>query len=198
MATTGRLGRSVLTVLFMAVTTLVFVSILTGVHLATQDRVRVNQAMFLRGAVLSAAGRADQGASLDELNQLYEDIVVERTDPAGEVTHYVVGGSAYVIIASGPGLWGEIVAAIGFEGDLRTLTGISVIDQNETPGLGGRITESWFTGQFAGKRGPFTFVPEGSEAAEDEFDAITGATTTTGAIRDILNRTVDDISAIVR
>jgi Na+-transporting NADH:ubiquinone oxidoreductase subunit C len=73
------------------------------------------------------------------------------------------------------------------EKDLKTLTGIEFIKQNETPGLGGRITESWFKEQFRGKRWPLTVVPEGDPAGDQEFQAITGATNTTNAVRDILN-----------
>jgi Na+-transporting NADH:ubiquinone oxidoreductase subunit C len=73
------------------------------------------------------------------------------------------------------------------EKDLKTLTGIEFIKQNETPGLGGRITESWFKEQFRGKRWPLSVVPEGDPAGDQEFQAITGATNTTNGIRDILN-----------
>ena len=197
MAATGRLRRSALTVLFMLVTTLVFVSVLTGVNLVTRERVAVNQAMFIRGAILEAAGSVPEGASVEALNRLYDELVVEHRGADSTITYYGVGDGV-VLIAEGPGLWGEITAAVGLEKDLKTLTGIAIIDQNETPGLGGRISEEWFTRQFAGKRGPFSYVPEGTPTEDDEFDAITGATTTTSAIRDLLNRILAEIPDLTR
>jgi Na+-transporting NADH:ubiquinone oxidoreductase subunit C len=84
-------------------------------------------------------------------------------------------------------LWGEIESVVGVEKDLKTLTGIEFIEQNETPGLGGRITEGWFKEQFRGKRWPLEVVPEGEPAGDQEFQAITGATNTTNGVKGILN-----------
>ncbi|MFA7672217.1 MAG: FMN-binding protein, partial [Sphaerochaetaceae bacterium] len=88
----------------------------------------------------------------------------------------------------GPGLWGTISIMVGFEDDLKTLSGVSIVSQNETPGLGARIEEKWFTAQFSGKQGPFRLVEEGTASSPDEIDAITGATRTSESFRNIMNR----------
>jgi len=96
-----------------------------------------------------------------------------------------------VFIRSGAGLWGRIDAAVGVinSDDGPTLAGVAFLDQNETPGLGARITEDWFTAQVRGKRGTIRLVPEKTRSeAPDEIDAITGATVTSTAVRDIFNR----------
>ena len=72
------------------------------------------------------------------------------------------------------------------------MLGLDFVKQNETPGLGARISESWFKEQFRGKRGPFRLVPEGVESGENEFQAITGATSTSNAVLDLLNRSIDE------
>ena len=105
----------------------------------------------------------------------------EVLDPSGAELQ------SFVVPVTGAGLWGEIESVVGVEKDLKTLTGLEFIKQNETPGLGGRITESWFKEQFRGKRWPLTVVPEGDPAGDQQFQAITGATNTTNAIRAILN-----------
>jgi Na+-transporting NADH:ubiquinone oxidoreductase subunit C len=93
-----------------------------------------------------------------------------------------------VHIRTGAGLWGTITAAVGLDDSGRAVSGISFLKQNETPGLGARIDEPWFKAQFKGKTGPFRMVPEGTRStAPDEFDAITGATVTSTAVRDMLN-----------
>jgi Na+-transporting NADH:ubiquinone oxidoreductase subunit C len=81
---------------------------------------------------------------------------------------------------------------VGLDESMDTLTGIEIIDQNETPGLGGRITEDWFTTQFRGKRGPLNVVPEGETTSEQQFQAITGASYSTAAIKNIVNKTLED------
>ena len=44
---------------------------------------------------------------------------------------------------------GKIDAVIGIKRDFKELTGISFTANNETPGLGARITEKWFCEQFS-------------------------------------------------
>ncbi len=116
--------------------------------------------------------------------------------------------TAYVFMPEGAGLWGEIVALIGFNKELTNITGIEFVEQNETPGLGARITEAWFKEQFIGKYGPkefssddeklFTHIPEPKDKSnlgedpknKDKFHAITGATVTSNAIKRIVNDTI--------
>lgn len=83
-----------------------------------------------------------------------------------------------------------IIAAVGVEKDLKTLTGISFIKQDETPGLGARIEEPWFKAQFKGKVPPLGHVNEGEPTEKNQFDAITGATLTTKAVEDIINNLI--------
>ena len=102
-----------------------------------------------------------------------------------------------MFLRSGPGLWGEITAAVGMDRNLERLTGVDFLKQNETPGLGARIAESWFREQFRGKRGPFTTVAEGLAAGENQFDAITGATNTSNSVKDLLNGTIAQVKDLV-
>jgi Na+-transporting NADH:ubiquinone oxidoreductase subunit C len=105
--------------------------------------------------------------------------------------------SGYVVFQDGAGLWGRIEAVVGYETDLKTLTGLDFIRHNETPGLGARITEVWFREQFRGKTGPFTMVPEGTVNSTNEFDAITGATRTSNAVLKMMNTSVANVASIV-
>jgi Na(+)-translocating NADH:ubiquinone oxidoreductase C subunit len=50
----------------------------------------------------------------------------------------------------GKGLWGTIDAFAVISTDLTTMIGIDFTGQSETPGLGARITESWFKYLFRG------------------------------------------------
>ena len=60
-----------------------------------------------------------------------------------------------------------------------------------------RIAESWFRTQFRGKSGPFSMVREGEPSDSHQFDAITGATITSTAIRDIVNKTGKNVKTII-
>lgn len=185
----------------MLIVTAVFIALVSGIHLATRENVLRNEQLFLKSAVLFAAGLTvpDDPAKADDL---YNSAVREAAANDGNLGYYEVstGGAVtgYVIPSFGPGLWGEIEAVVGFNASLTRLTGVDFIKQNETPGLGARITEEWFKLQFKGKTGPFSRVPEGTLSESDrEFDAITGATITSTAVEQILNDIIDAAPGIL-
>jgi Na+-transporting NADH:ubiquinone oxidoreductase subunit C len=188
-------------VLFTAAVTAVFVAPLALVHELTKDRVEQNQAARLQRAVLEAAGFSVPAAYADVValfNSRVEDkgLAPERGAVYAITSEPGSGEAAYVIAQAGSGLWGRIVALVGFEADRKTLTGLSFLEQTETPGLGARIDENAFKAQFRGKRGPFTTVPEGTMAAADQFDAISGATLSSNAVKDILNAAAAKAAAL--
>jgi Na+-transporting NADH:ubiquinone oxidoreductase subunit C len=170
---------------FMLGLTLVFMSAVTGAHLATRDAVERNRTLFLKRAVLQAAG-----LPAPEDNAAAEAFYKESVTPGDGENHYAVAdpaGAIRVTAATGSGLWGKIDAMVGFRAD-GTLAGLAFTAQNETPGLGARIEEAWFLGQFKGKRPPLELVPEGTRSQEPaQIDAVTGASITSRAVRDIVN-----------
>jgi Na+-transporting NADH:ubiquinone oxidoreductase subunit C len=189
----NKLRRSLFTIFFMFAVTFVFIAVLSLLYVLTRDTIRLNESLVEKRAVLYVAG-LEVPQSGSDADALYQDRVREVKDDQGIVLFYEVLDPAgaelrgYVVPVPGAGLWGEIESVVGVETDLKTLTGIEFIKQNETPGLGGRITESWFKEQFRGKRWPLSVVPEGDPAGDQEFQAITGATNTTNAIKAILNQ----------
>ncbi len=175
-------------IVFMAVVTIVCVAILSALYLSTQERVIENELFFTRRSVINAAGLTNDG-SVNAVQELYESSVTE-TDGKYEI-ETGNGNEVTVVQRTGPGLWGPITVMIGFSSP-DMISGISIVSQSETPGLGARIEEPWFTSQFAGKQGPFTLVDEGTSDAPDEVDGITGATRTSRYFRDIVNAAVKE------
>lgn len=91
---------------------------------------------------------------------------------------------------TGPGLWGNVSMSVGINAEATELTGVQFLFNVETPGLGGRITEPWFYSQFTGLKPDATglaFNIPGSKAPNG-FDAISGATITSAAVRDTINQ----------
>ena len=193
--------KAIVTVLFTILVTVVFVAPISLVYLLTKDRVALNEAVFLKKAVLFAAG-VPLPATGEEVVAAFTARVEEVKRQSGPSWYRIRSEagepSGYVFIRTGPGLWGEITAAVGFDAGLASLTGVDFLKQSETPGLGARISETWFREQFRGKRGPFTTVGEGEPAGENQFDAITGATITSNAVLGILNATVDQATSLVQ
>ncbi|MDD2458673.1 MAG: FMN-binding protein, partial [Eubacteriales bacterium] len=94
----------------------------------------------------------------------------------------------YAVPFAGPGLWGGIEGYLGINPDRTQILGLVFTQQNETPGLGGRIEEPIFRDQFRGVPiQPGTELAFGASASQD-IDAVTGATATSNAVLKILNQ----------
>jgi Na+-transporting NADH:ubiquinone oxidoreductase subunit C len=192
-------NKRVSLVLFTIAVTVVFIAPISFAYLLTRPIVALNEEVYLKRAVLAAAG-LEVPASNADAKALFDGRVealpapAAATGPAPEPVYRVndASGAAagWVITRTGPGLWGDITAVVGFAADRQRLSGLEFLKQSETPGLGARIGERWFKEQFRGKRGPFSTVGEGEPAKENEFDAITGATITSGAVKAIVNAVV--------
>lgn len=74
---------------------------------------------------------------------------------------------------TGKGFGGDLTIMVGYDLALDKLTGIQVISQKETPGVGSRVTEDQFTGRFKGLDIKTKFEPKSEGGA---IDAISGAT----------------------
>jgi len=194
MSKRSRLREGAYTLLFMLVVTSVFIAATSATYLATRERVERNKKLYIQRAIMRAAGIAPPADDAKAAELFATSVAPEG--PEGATERYRVAtpvGAALVFLREGAGLWGTIGAAVGFTEKLDgTMTGIAFTSQNETPGLGARIEEEWFTKQFTGKRGPFTTRPEGEPTELNEFDAITGATITTNAVRDLINEAIRD------
>lgn len=187
----GVYAQRIYPVVFMAILTVVFITVVSGIYLLTEERVKLNETIVQKKAVLYAAGIEYPENNPVRVSEIYEEHVTE-VGGDGRPDYFEVklpsGGLSYAVYVEGPGLWGQIVTVFGFRQDLQTITGIEIVEQSETPGLGARITESWFREQFRGKQPPFTMVPEGTADEANELDAITGATKTTEAMKAIANK----------
>jgi Na+-transporting NADH:ubiquinone oxidoreductase subunit C len=203
MSNGGKTRSRIFPVFFMLIITLVFISVTTAIYTFTKDTIKFQEALRLRRAVLYAAG-VTVPSEPEKIQDLYLERVEEVKDDKGTILYYIVKGKeantimSYVTVATGPGLWGEITAAVGYDKEVQSITGIEIIDQNETPGLGGRITEEWFTEQFRGKQAPLSSVPEGESTDQNEFQAITGASYSSEAFMDLVNTTSESVLSMIR
>ncbi|HDZ77632.1 MAG TPA: FMN-binding protein [Candidatus Omnitrophica bacterium] len=100
----------------------------------------------------------------------------------------------------GSGVWGPIKGIIAFNPDFESIKGITIIHQEETPGLGGRISEEEYLAKFQGKKvfPALKIVPHGKAKAENEVDAITGATMTSKAFEELINNQVGEYLALIK
>jgi len=199
--------EKVRTVLFMAAVTFVAITLVGLVDMVTKDTVARNKTIFEKQAVADASGM-QRFASVEALLQWYAAHVTAVTNAGGALDHCWVRRGAeaeprsLVLVQKGPGLWGGITVFVGFEANAAAIRGVTFQDHVETPGLGARIDEPWFRRQFAGKSGPFAALgPEPKDKTattpdNDKFDQITGATITSTAVKDIMNKSIERAKAL--
>ena len=101
--------------------------------------------------------------------------VMEAKDASGETIGYALN------MTTSEGYGGDISFSMGVTLD-GTLNGISILDINETAGLGMNATKDEFKGQFAGKQVDAFEVTKSCAASDNEINAISGATITSKAI----------------
>jgi len=107
----------------------------------------------------------------------------------------------WVLPASGLGFADRIDLLIGLDADLSTITGLYVLDQKETPGLGNYITsEDLFLRHFAGKSADenLTVVKTQPAADTNQIPALSGATISSESVAGIVNRAVKNLRKPIR
>lgn len=198
------MNKHILSVIYMFLITLFFASLVSAVKLLNDQRIERNQTFKLQKIILRVLKIPVQGQMMgEELARLYTDRVKE-IDVRGKTLYVGYGEDGqsvlgYALPVGGPGFWGPIQGMVGISPDATKVLGIAFIKHSETPGLGGRITEPWFTGQFKdlpiypikGDQNIFYLKPEGTGQAANDLDAITGATNTSAAVETFLNRDLD-------
>jgi Na+-transporting NADH:ubiquinone oxidoreductase subunit C len=179
------------TIVFIFTVSFAFVFLLSMTNQATIEQVRLNQELARQRAVLSAMGiefETDQ-----EVMERFDEIAADPV--AGLYVGQVEDRTVYAREFSGSGLWGLISGIAAVTADLEQFIGIEIVDDNETPGLGGRINEEWYKAQFEGLPipEPGIRVRMGNPDLEAGIiDGVTGATGTSMAMQSIINRVIDD------
>jgi len=102
--------------------------------------------------------------------------------------------AGWVAKSAGQGYADKIELLIGFSPSAETITGIFILDQKETPGLGNKIITVDWRQQFANIRTiePIEVTKTGAKDPR-QIDAITGATISSRSVTQIVNVTVKDL-----
>ncbi|MBS3991486.1 MAG: FMN-binding protein [Erysipelothrix sp.] len=166
------------------VTSLVFV----GMELWTAPLIAANSANELRSSILSSN---DIAFNTGNINAVYTENVEEIT--VDGLMFYVVKSTGNISFEfEGGGVWGPIEGVITLAPDKETIVDIRVLEQQETPGLGGIVATRNYLSTFKGIRFLPTIEinkPDSDTNKANEVDSITGATRTSKAFEGILNET---------
>lgn len=164
--------------------------LLVGADLLTKDRIARNDEALLKSSILDAYDISYSfNTVFERFDETVEEVVIEDT------TFYIDKETNRVsYIFKGSGVWGPIEAIMTLEADFKTIVSISILAQEETPGLGGVLAEAWYLEKYSGTvlsdQSPYIIIRHGNEYnLPNEVDAITGGTRTSEAFMKMVNET---------
>lgn len=122
---------------------------------------------------------------VEKMNKANSDGIYALSDKTGK-------DLGYAFIAEGNGYQGIIKLIVGVDNSIKTMTGIEVLESQETPGLGAEISLPPFKDQFKGLALTHAIEYLKNEKPDNpyEIEAITGATISSRAVVNILNKGV--------
>ena len=106
--------------------------------------------------------------------------VLTGSDAGGTTVGYVVNS------LSNDSYGGAVKISVGFDAD-GTITGVGIREINDTPGLGLKAKDAKFKDQYIGKNVESLAVTKTGASADNEIDAISGATVTSNAVTNAVN-----------
>jgi Na+-transporting NADH:ubiquinone oxidoreductase subunit C len=167
---------------------------LTAVTNYTDPIIERNNVITLKKSVLDAL----EIAYTEESSEAIFTERVEVVSKEGGTFYFTQNGDVAFEI-SGSGLWGPIEGVLAMKPDLKTIKGLTIIRQEETPGLGGRIGEKEFLDSFKNKivEPALEITAPGKAKKENQIDGITGATMSGEALENLLNSEIQKQLALL-
>ena len=216
----GILKSPVYVILFAAVTSAVFTATIVSLHMATAETLARSKLLLRERALVELFDLGDINTISDDQTEQMVALQIDQTstltDPdSGRVFQLIRAfdrnSSArdarligYAFDVSGNGFWARIDGLVAVTPDLVRIKSVAFLNHGETPGLGGRIMESQWRKQFKGllitpPQAGAKYIYIGGEGAtnsadpkyERHIDAVTGATQTSTAISEFLNRDLE-------
>ena len=192
------------TVIFATILGVTCAFLLTLAAMFTEGRRESNKMAEETRNIFTALGVPfDAKASAEELQAVFEENITEDEFVEGKkiYTYSSPTDKAFAVRIEGPGLWAPIKGFLALEKDMKTIRGVTFYEQEETPGLGGEISNAPFREQFKGKsiydeNGKPGIVVKGGKDKNpiNEIDAISGATITCDKVQQLMNVSIKQIA----
>jgi len=161
----------------------------------TKDKIELAQEIASSGPEVAQAvipgsvsfELSDDTALLDKIKETNQKFVELRIckDASGNQLGYGIRTFSTV-----PGYGGDVEIFLGVTNDGQ-IAGMKVISHAETVGLGAKITEPKFQGQFVGKGADSEIKVTKSNPKEDEIVALSGATFSSKSVTSAVNNAID-------
>lgn len=181
--------RAINMILVLAVVGLFSGMSLVFVYRYASPKIEANKKSELEAAIF----KVFPGASSYSVIRIDDEEIYRVLDDGGNLV-------GFAFIAQGNGYQGKIKAMAGLRPDLETLSGIEIIESVETPGLGAKISEEEFKGQFKGLSvlPEIIYIKDRPPKETGEVQAVTGATISSKAVISMLNEKIKKVGELLK
>ena len=160
--------------------TFIAAALLAGTNALTKDRIAAAAEEKQQSAMRALLPEAEKFDIFNNNENIYMG-----TDSEGNIVGFCVS-------AASAGYGGDVELMVGIDEELK-LSGVEILSNSETAGLGANCTKDDFKAQFAGLSTPVSVVKGGGANGVDQINALTGATITSKAVVSGVNAAYDDL-----
>ena len=190
MGETRRQGSYIAQAWLVILLALLYGGALAGVQSVLSDKIAENKKRETYDVIPLLVKGADKEKTVE--------LVVEGKDGKPARVYKIMGGDGnhkgWVLSGDGQGFADRIEVLIGLDAQVSAITGLYVLAQKETPGLGDYITGEDFRGGFEGRSADAPLVAvKGDPQAANEIRALTGATISSESVCSIVNGTLENL-----
>ncbi|MGE4445184.1 MAG: RnfABCDGE type electron transport complex subunit G [Synergistaceae bacterium] len=157
--------------------------ILGGVYTMTLDPIRSAKE---KEKMAAFAETLPEATDFEKMDHPQDHSIIKEVNK-GSVNGETVG---YNLTVTPKGYGGLIEMVVGID-DEGKLIDIKILSHAETPGLGAKAAEPAFSDQFEQKNVDSLVITKNKPAAENEIQAISGATITSSAVADGVNTALE-------
>jgi len=174
----------IMMIVFVLILGTILATTLVGVDTFTEPMISKNEKIKELSTILNTF---DIKFTDETIEQVFTDNVETLEYEDMSVYRNTSGELAFPF--EGSGFQGPIIGVAVMDADGKTIKAVGIKSQEETPGLGSRITEKQFLDSFIGKQ----FDPElilvgaGKSSNHTDIDGITGATMSSIALIKVIN-----------
>jgi Na+-transporting NADH:ubiquinone oxidoreductase subunit C len=174
----------IMMIVFVLILGTILATTLVGVDAFTEPMIAKNEKIKELSTILNTFG-------IEYTDETIEQVFSENieTIELSEMSVYKNSDGELAFPFEGSGFQGPIIGVTVMDPDGTTIKAVGIKSQEETPGLGSRITEEQFLNSFIGKE----FDPElilvgaGKSSNKTDVDGITGATMSSIALIKVIN-----------
>jgi len=170
---------------------IVFAGMLAGTQQTLDPAIKANQRAALQAAIRQVMPPGELAPPVELADQGLPG-VYECRDADGRLV-------GWALDSRGPGFADMLRLVVGLSADGQTITGIKVIEQSETPGLGNKIEDPAWDGMYRGADATRPLEVTKTKRtleelkADNQIAAITGATISSDAVTDIVNKRIAEV-----